>query len=204
MTPLASSSANNQIFQVTFQGALAGTSQPLMGINHSGMTASANIVLGSVSTTTAGSPAISINTGGTLMLDNTAVNNINRVNDAATVVFNGGTLNYVGGSGVASTETLGSIVFNSGHSTVQSTAGSSGTVAVTAGVVGRTAGATANLVAGGGQTFGTATNQLLINLPAIALLTNGIIKGFTVTDARLREASTWRRRPAAARLRSSP
>ena len=146
-----------------------------MGITTSGLTASANIALGSVSTTTAGSPAISINTGGTLTLDNTAVNNTNRVSDSASVVFNGGTLNYVGGSGVASTETLGSILFNSGHSTVQSTAGSSGTVAVTAGIVGRTAGATANLVAGR-QTLAPPRTSL-INVPAIALLTN-ILKGF--------------------------
>src|SRR5262249_46208299 len=110
VTALASSGANNQVFQVTFQGALNGIPQPVMAISTSGLTASANIVLGSVSTTTAGSPALTINTGATLTLDNTTVNNTNRVNDAATVVMNGGTLNYLGGNGVASTETLGTVL----------------------------------------------------------------------------------------------
>src|SRR5262249_30171833 len=112
------------------------------------------------------------------------LNNPNRVNDAATVVLNGGTLNYLGGSGDASTETLGTVFFNSGHSTIQTTAGSGAgsSVALTAGGVGRNPGATANLVAGAGQVLGSATTQLLVNVAASALLTNGIIKGFTVTD----------------------
>ena len=101
------------------------------------------------------------------------------------------------------------IVFNAGHSTIRSTAGAGGSVVMTANLVSRNPGATANLVAGGGQTLGSAANQFLINVPAIALLTNGIIKGFTVTDAatphrRCTTLSTWPPPPAVPRRPRSP
>ena len=185
VTALSSSGANSQLFQVTFLGTLASTPQPLMAISTSGLTASANIVLGTVSTTTTGSAGVVIGPAGTLTLDNTAINNTNRINDAATVAFNGGILNFLGANGAASTETFGTTFYSAGSSTIVSTAGTGAGSSVTliANVVGRNAGATANLVAGGGQTLGSATNQFLINLPASALLNNGIVKGFTVTDA---------------------
>src|SRR5262249_25457199 len=109
--------------------------------------------------------------------------NSNRINDTAVLGLAGGTLNMQGGAGVASSETLGGVVFLSGHSTVQTTAGSGGSVLLTANAVNRLAGATANLVAGGGQTLGMAANQIIINVAPSLLLANGIIKGITVTDA---------------------
>ena len=130
-----------------------------------------------------GTSQVNLDTSGTLTLDNTLGNNGARVNGAAPLVFNGGTLNFLGAAGAASTETFGSVLFNTGNSTVISTAGAGGTVALTATIAGRNAGATANLVAGGAQTLGSATNQFIIGVPAAALLSNGIIKGFTVTDA---------------------
>src|SRR5204863_439842 len=83
------------------------------------------------------------------------------------------TLNYLGANGAASTETLGTVLFNTGHSTIQTTAGSGtgSSVLLTANTIGRNAGATVNLVAGGSQILGTAANQLIINVPAAALLT---------------------------------
>src|SRR5207247_871453 len=146
VTAVASSTANNQLFQITLLGPLlAGLPQPLMTINTSGLTASANIVLGSVSTTTPGSAAVTINAGGTVTLDNAGINNTNRINDTAVVAFNGGTLNFLGGSGVASTEALGTglpatvpgVVFLSGNSTIQTTAGAGGSVVLTANLVNR-------------------------------------------------------------------
>src|SRR5262249_27234405 len=74
VTALSTSGANNQYFLVTFQGALGGAAQPTMSINTASLAASANIVLGSVSTTTAGSAGLTINTGGTVTLDNTGTN----------------------------------------------------------------------------------------------------------------------------------
>ena len=128
---------------------------------------------------------VTLNTGGTLTLDDTGTNLANRVNTGATVAFNGGTLNFLGNNTAASTQLFGSIGFNSGNSTIQSTAGtgagSSVTLTATT-VLGRSAGATANLVAGNGQILGSATNKIILNVPAPALLNNGIIKGFTVTD----------------------
>src|SRR5581483_2330741 len=73
VVPYAGSTANNQDFQVIFQGTLAGAPQPLMTLNTSGLTAFANIVLGSVSMAAAGSAGLTLNTGGTVVLDNTGV-----------------------------------------------------------------------------------------------------------------------------------
>src|SRR5262249_34716900 len=143
VTAIASSGANNQIFQVTFVSALAGLPQPVMSVNSSGLTASANVALGSVSTTTAGGPGLTINAGATLTLDNTAVNSSNRLSASATVVFNGGTLKVLGAGGAASAVTVGAALFNAGNSTIQSTAGagSGSSVTLIASAVGRTAGA---------------------------------------------------------------
>ena len=75
-------------------------------------------------TTTAGSSSIVVNTGATLTLDNTGTNNLNRINDADTLTLSGGTFNYLGAAGIASTETLGTIAVAAGNSTIQTTAGS--------------------------------------------------------------------------------
>ncbi len=184
-SPIASlvvnnSSAGGIYITITFAGALAGAPQQLMTVNNVSLTGT-NIAW-SIATTTVGSPALVINSGGTVTLDNTTVNNNDRINDAAVVVFNGGNLNFLGTPGAASTETLGTTLYNTGNSTITTTAGAGGSVVLTANVPGRNGGGTANLVAGNGQILGSATNQIILNVPASAILNNGIIKGFTVTD----------------------
>ena len=115
------------------------------------------------------------------------------------MALNGGTLNYLGSNGAASPRRKPWAPSSStGNSTIQTTAGSGAgaSVVLTAGIVGRNAGATANLVAGGGQTLGSATNQIIINVPSPAVLTNGIIKGFTVTDGGQRRLQPGHGAPA--------
>ena len=139
------STANSQLFYVTFQGTLASLPQPLMTIVAYGtttagqgdLTSSVNIALGTVSTTTVGGPAVTINTGGTLTLDNTGTNNGNRINDAAVVALNGGTLNYLGNNSATSSEYLGTVALTGGSSIIQTTAGTgaAASVVVTAGLV---------------------------------------------------------------------
>jgi len=81
-----------------------------------------------------------LNQGGTFTLDNTSVNNNDRMTlnsgtstGGGYIVFSGGTLNYLGNSGVASSETFGTATalaanndpsFNSGADTINITAGS--------------------------------------------------------------------------------
>src|SRR5206468_2383249 len=81
VAPVAASTVNNEYFTVTFGGTLAGAAQPTMTVGNTALVASANVVRLSVATTTAGTTALTINPGGTVELDNTAVNNTNRVND---------------------------------------------------------------------------------------------------------------------------
>ena len=65
-----------------------------------------------------GTPAIKVNYA-TLTLDNTGyANNNDRLNDAALITLNGGTLTFNGGGSTASTETLGAITAGQGWSNI--------------------------------------------------------------------------------------
>ncbi len=107
VTPIAASTVNNQYFLVQFTGALAGVPQPLMTISTTFTSSgTAGTGFGSVSTTTPGAAGLTIDTGGTVTLDNSGINNSNRINPAATVALNGGTLNFLGNGSAASAQTL--------------------------------------------------------------------------------------------------
>ncbi len=60
--------------------------------------------------------AVNINTGSTLVLDNTA-GNVNRIGNAATVGLNGGTLTLIGNSGTAVNEQVGALTISAGNGT---------------------------------------------------------------------------------------
>src|SRR5262249_19719467 len=73
VTALAVSGANNQYFTVAFTGSLGGAPQPTMTVINPGtLTASANVVRVSVGTTTVGAAGLTVNTGGTVTLDNSS------------------------------------------------------------------------------------------------------------------------------------
>lgn len=182
---LGTSGANNQYFTVTFAGTLAATPVPTMTIINSGpLVASANVVRLSVAPTTVGSPGLTVNTGGSVTLDNTGTNNANRLNDSAVVALNGGTLNLLGSNSAATSETIGTVALTGGASTVFTQAGAGQALAFNAMTAVRNTGATVNFVAGGGQTLGSATNQVNITaVPAALLLAGGIVPFATVTDA---------------------
>ncbi len=128
--------------------------------------------------------AITVNPGATFTLDNTGTNVFNRINSVSTVTLAGGTLNYLGAANTASTQSFGTLTFSAGNSTVQTTAGTGGSVAVTFASLTRSAGGVLNFQAGGsGQALGSATNQVIFNATPASLETNGVIMGATVTDA---------------------
>ena len=115
-------------FTVTFQNGLGGTSVPTMTFNGAGLVGG---TIASLVTTTGGVTATTTTTGGTLALDNTAANNDNRLT-YANLLLSGGTLNVIGNSGSASVAVVTNITLGVGNSTIQTTAGTGGTVTLPA------------------------------------------------------------------------
>src|SRR5439155_25326487 len=105
---------------------------------------------------------ITVNTGATLTLDNTVVSNLNRIGDGAAITLGGGTLNFLGAANTPSTETVGVLTLAAGTSSVRTTPGAGGTLTLTAANLTRAAGATANFVALGSTTLGSANNPIII------------------------------------------
>jgi autotransporter-associated beta strand protein len=136
---------------------------------------------------------ITVNGGTTLTLDNTGVNDANRLSDGnadnPTLTFNGGTLNYLGAPGAASTETFGPIALDAGAATVQSTPGpGGGTVVLNSAGMARQTGGTVNFVGVGAPIApvvpGTdPVNQFVFQTPPTATATNnpGTIGSIAVT-----------------------
>src|SRR5205085_26706 len=98
-----------------------------------------------------------------------------------TLTLAGGTLNFLGVAGAATTETVGALTVSPGNATIQTTAGSGGSAALTFASLTRNAGGLVTFAAGGGQTLGSATNQVLFT--AAPTLTNAVIKGALTSDA---------------------
>ena len=110
-----------------------------------------------------------VNQGGTLTLDNTGTNSTTRLSNASGLIFNGGTVNFLGSASASSTQVLGGIVLNAGTSTINVTPGTGQTALLTAGVLDRTPGATLTLP----STIGSASSQLVFT--TAPTLTNGIL-----------------------------
>ena len=195
MTALASSGANNQYFQVTFQGALAGLPQPPMTISTSGLTASREHRAGQrLDDDDRGGAGLTINTGGTVTLDNTAINNTNRINDAATVALNGGTLNFLGTATAASSQTLGALP-DRRRLTVNSTS-SGQNATLTFASLARSAGATVNFVARRtGRPRRRRQPDRFQHRPGSTTVTNGNIRA-TSRSAAAGGTSIWPRLPS--------
>ena len=120
---------------------------------------------------------LTVGTTSTLLVDNTTVNNANRLSAAMPITLSGGTISYLGSNtaGLTSTQTLGPVTLEPGYSTIISTSGSgiaSGVVLTltsltrqTVATVGTTTtaltGAFLNLV-GVGTNIGSPTNQIII------------------------------------------
>ena len=118
---LATSTANFEGFTVTFPTTVA--QQPVMTINTAGITTSSVYCLASVSTTTNASAGITLDSGGTLTVDDSVINLPSRLNTSATLSLAGGTLNLRGNSLLASNQSLGAVTLNPGYSTINVTPG---------------------------------------------------------------------------------
>ncbi|MCE9609704.1 MAG: autotransporter-associated beta strand repeat-containing protein, partial [Chthoniobacter sp.] len=139
--------------------------------------------------TISGTSRVDINYQGSVLLDNTGLsNNTDRVNNAADIGMNGGTLTFFGRAQTISTETLGAVTAAQGNSTITVTPTNTGVNAaeLTLTSLSRTAGATLNITAGGGTLgqLGFAnnprvfiTNALTGSVAPIGLADNQIIPG---------------------------
>ncbi len=86
--------------------------------------------------------AITVNSGGTLTLDNSSISMLNRINDSGTFTLNGGDLNYIGNASTQASETIGNLSIASGHNIITITPGAGGLTMMTFASFARTAGAT--------------------------------------------------------------
>ncbi|MBI3880709.1 MAG: autotransporter-associated beta strand repeat-containing protein, partial [Verrucomicrobia bacterium] len=116
---------------------------------------------------------ITINSNATLTLDNLTTTNANRINDAATVTMNGGTVNFnvaAGSTGVA--ETVGGLLLGMGNNSI-ATQPSAGNSVLTFGSLARSASATVNF---SGTGLGSTSN--IVAFLAAPALTNNLIGGW--------------------------
>jgi filamentous hemagglutinin family protein len=86
--------------------------------------------------------SVTINAGGTLTLDNSAANNVNRIANGAAINMNGGSLNFIGSAAVAASETVGALLFASGDNKITVTPGTGGSTVLTFANFTRNSGAT--------------------------------------------------------------
>ncbi len=120
------------------------------------------LALTGASGTVPNTSGITLNTGGTLLIDNTAANNQpNRVRDAAALTLNGGTIAFTHTAGAASySETVGAVTLSDGANTIaasRAAVGQTSTLTLTS--LARTAGS----VDFAGTGLGTdARNRILI------------------------------------------
>src|SRR5205085_11200018 len=94
-----------------------------------------------------------------------------RIGDTAGLTLNGGSFTYIGNA-ANSSETFGTLSLPSGNSTFTITPTGVGSAILSSAGLSRSAGATANFVAGAG-TLGSGTNQL--NFTTAPTLTNSIL-----------------------------
>ena len=103
-----------------------------------------------------------INTGASLILDNTGTNNTNRIANTSTISLNGGNFSFLGIASGASSETVGAIS-GTGNSIVTLTAGGSGTAALTAASFTHAVGNGSDLINGTGLgSSGAAANKFIV------------------------------------------
>ncbi len=84
---------------------------------------------------------ISINSGGTLTLDDSSIAIYNRISDSAALTMNGGNFNFIGNTTGLSMETAGALTLSTGHNVVTVTPGAGGSTTMTFASFARTAGA---------------------------------------------------------------
>src|SRR5581483_7288468 len=123
--------------------------------------------------------SITVNVGGTFVIDNTTAANSDRVRNAAGVTLAGGALEFRGSPTAPVAEVIGTVTANGNFTSTVTTVGTAQPTSLTANQLTRNAN---SYVAfrGYGATLGTANNQLLFYTPPTLQLINGILPFATV------------------------
>src|SRR5262249_53587774 len=134
--------------------------------------------LGSVS-------GVTVRQGGVFTLDNGSTNNADRVNNAAAVSLNGGTVSLLGRTGNNdTTETLGALTLAGGANTVNASRGdANGSAQLTFGSLTRSAGASVDFTNAAGTLGNTGDNPRVAFTTAPTLSTSGVLGYATVNGA---------------------
>jgi autotransporter-associated beta strand protein len=167
---------------VTVNGSLTSGTVNLTATNTytGGTTVHAGTLLLSGAPGVIASTALEIDQGATLKLDNTNLTSIpDRIPDTAAVNLFGGTLFFQGSSAANSSETVGTITLEAGHSTIQSAAAGSFTAQLTSSDLERVAGATVNF---SGTNLGSATNGIFFPLAPATVGSGGGILPYAVVN----------------------
>ena len=114
--------------------------------------------------------SLTVNTGGTLNIDDTTHSASNRVPAAVPINLTGGTLTFTGTTTAATptTESIGNITLQSGFSTINLNEGTGGVLTINAGALNRSTGAVANVVAGGGGVLNTGDILTFSTAPTLS------------------------------------
>ncbi|MGC3970069.1 MAG: autotransporter-associated beta strand repeat-containing protein [Pirellulales bacterium] len=126
------------------------------------------------------SKSISINGGATLRIDNSLALNTNRIDDAAQITLNGGTLEYIGNA-TGGTENIGSLRVTAGASTIAFT-GTWNNVLSSAGIT-PLAGGTLTLTGLNADNRFVVSGQTSGLLPAGVYVTSGSVPEFATYSA---------------------
>lgn len=128
---------------------------------------------------------ITVNQGGTFALDSTSTNSNTRLNDAATVSLDGGTVGLLGRAGnVNTTETVGALTLAGGANTVNVARGAAnGSAQLTFASLTRNATATVDFTATGGGAFGSAGDNPRLIFTTAPTLDDSILAYATVAGA---------------------
>lgn len=86
---------------------------------------------------------ISVNSGGTLTLDNSTISILNRISDTLALTMRGGNFNFIGNASVQASELAGALTLSEGYNVTTVTPGAGGSTTMTFASLARTAGASA-------------------------------------------------------------
>lgn len=146
------------------------------------------LLLSGATGTAAGATSVDLASGATLTLDNSVAENAQRISDTAPIVLNGGTLRFNSDSN-GSSETLGSLVPQSGASTINvvHNGGASDSTSLVFSSLGTVSGGVVNFSASGG-TLGAAATGPHVYITGMPV---GFIDGWATVGTDFAEYSTF-------------
>ncbi len=168
-----------------------------------------SLVLSNINGSIVGTASVTINSNATLTLDNISGTNANRINDAATITMNGGTLNFlVNAASTGVLETNGALTLGRGNNLIVSQPSAGNASALTFASLTRSGSATVNFTNSGTLGLGGTSNTIAfltapanddgilggwatVNFTDFARYTDGAITNLVFADYNSGAQGTW-------------